>query len=569
MSKGESKEYRTRLKEITSVLHKYGITRGITPQKLRMILEDLGPTYIKIGQIMSLHSDILPKRYCDELMCLRSEVTPMEFPEVKEVIEQAYGCPWNEIFAFISDTPLGSASIAQVHRAELLSGEQVVIKVQRTGIYEIMARDIGLLRKAVKLMPPISLKGMADFDQVLDELWNVTREEMNFLTEASNMEEFARRNADVVYVRTPKLYQEYTTMHVLVMEYIEGPAIDDKEKLLAGGYDLEEIGIKLIDNYIKQVMEDGFFHADPHPGNVKIQDGKIVWIDMGMMGRLTERDKELIGKAIRGIAENDIGMIQEAVMALGEFKEKPDQSVLYEDISELMSKYGSLDMGEIDVAEVMMDLMEVMKENKIRMPHGLTMLARGLTNMEGVLADIAPQINMIEIASRHISESMWKDLDWKKELKHAGKNLYRSMHKAVEVPGLAADALHGLMKGQTRVNLDLHASNDLAQLLRRLVRNVVMGLWVMALLISSSIICTTNMSPKICGIPAIGAIGYLFAFAIVMYVLIKHILPNEFGIYSRFYGQICPTKCYKNPHLYLKMNKITKRITRLFHRQEI
>ena len=383
MSKGESKEYRTRLKEITSVLHKYGITRGITPQKLRMILEDLGPTYIKIGQIMSLHSDILPKRYCDELMCLRSEVTPMEFPEVKEVIEQAYGCPWNEIFAFISDTPLGSASIAQVHRAELLSGEQVVIKVQRTGIYEIMARDIGLLRKAVKLMPPISLKGMADFDQVLDELWNVTREEMNFLTEASNMEEFARRNADVVYVRTPKLYQEYTTMHVLVMEYIEGPAIDDKEKLLAGGYDLEEIGIKLIDNYIKQVMEDGFFHADPHPGNVKIQDGKIVWIDMGMMGRLTERDKELIGKAIRGIAENDIGMIQEAVMALGEFKEKPDQSVLYEDISELMSKYGSLDMGEIDVAEVMMDLMEVMKENKIRMPHGLTMLARGLTNMEG------------------------------------------------------------------------------------------------------------------------------------------------------------------------------------------
>ena len=301
----------------------------------------------------------------------------------------------------------------------------------------------------------------------------------------------------------------------------------DKEKLLAGGYDLEEIGIKLIDNYIKQVMEDGFFHADPHPGNVKIQDGKIVWIDMGMMGRLTERDKELIGKAIRGIAENDIGMIQEAVMALGEFKEKPDQSVLYEDISELMSKYGSLDMGEIDVAEVMMDLMEVMKENKIRMPHGLTMLARGLTNMEGVLADIAPQINMIEIASRHISESMWKDLDWKKELKHAGKNLYRSMHKAVEVPGLAADALHGLMKGQTRVNLDLHASNDLAQLLRRLVRNVVMGLWVMALLISSSIICTTNMSPKICGIPAIGAIGYLMAFVIVMYVFIKHFLSRK------------------------------------------
>ena len=528
MSKGESKEYRTRLKEITSVLHKYGITRGITPQKLRMILEDLGPTYIKIGQIMSLHSDILPKRYCDELMCLRSEVTPMEFPEVKEVIEQAYGCPWNEIFAFISDTPLGSASIAQVHRAELLSGEQVVIKVQRTGIYEIMARDIGLLRKAVKLMPPISLKGMADFDQVLDELWNVTREEMNFLTEASNMEEFARRNVDVVYVRTPKLYQEYTTMHVLcgeyvlVMEYIEGPAIDDKEKLLAGGYDLEEIGIKLIDNYIKQVMEDGFFHADPHPGNVKIQDGKIVWIDMGMMGRLTERDKELIGKAIRGIAENDIGMIQDAVLALGEFRGEPDPSQLYKDIRGLMAKYGTADMGSIDVAEVLQNLMDVMKENKITMPHGLTMLVRGLAHVEGVLADISPQINMVEIAASRLKSQFIQNHDWKKEAKSGAKSIYLSMRKAVDIPALVADLLDGYMKGQTRINLDLHAGEDLANLLRRVTRNVVMGLWVMALLISSSIICTTDMKPKILGIPALGAIGYL-----VLYVFIKHIFSRK------------------------------------------
>ena len=527
MSKGESKEYRTRLKEITSVLHKYGITRGITPQKLRMILEDLGPTYIKIGQIMSLHSDILPKRYCDELMCLRSEVTPMKFPEVKEVIEQAYGCPWNEIFAFISDTPLGSASIAQVHRAELLSGEQVVIKVQRTGIYEIMARDIGLLRKAVKLMPPISLKGMADFDQVLDELWNVTREEMNFLTEASNMEEFARRNVDVVYVRTPKLYQEYTTMHVLVMEYIEGPAIDDKEKLLAGGYDLEEIGIKLIDNYIKQVMEDGFFHADPHPGNVKIQDGKIVWIDMGMMGRLTERDKELIGKAIRGIAENDIGMIQDAVLALGEFRGEPDPSQLYKDIRGLMAKYGTADMGNIDVAEVLQDLMDVMKENKITMPHGLTMLARGLAHVEGVLADISPQINMVEIAASRLKSQFIQNHDWKKEAKSGAKSIYLSMRKAVDIPALVADLLDGYMKGQTRINLDLHAGEDLANLLRRVTRNVVMGLWVMALLISSSIICTTDMKPKILGIPALGAIGYLGASVIVLYVFIKHIFSRK------------------------------------------
>src|SRR5699024_5071216 len=200
----------------------------------------------------------------------------------------------------------------------------------------------------------------------------------------------------VNFVGTPVLYQQYTAVHVLVMEYIDGIGIDDKEKLIEHGYDLKEIGSKLVDNYIKQVMDDGFFHADPHSGNVKIREGKIIWIDMGMMGRLTEHDREMIGKAVQGVALNDVGLIQEAVMALGEFKERPDQRKLYEDIDTLLMKYGSTNMGSINVAEVLSDLMDVMKDNKIMMPHGLTMLARGLSHMEGVLADIAPDLNMVE-----------------------------------------------------------------------------------------------------------------------------------------------------------------------------
>lgn len=527
MRKEESPEHKGRLREMTAVLHKHGITRGVTPEKLRLILEDLGPTYIKIGQIMSMHSDILPKRYCEELMRLRSEVAPMPFVEVTKVLEEAYGVSWNEIFREIEEVPLGSASIAQVHRAVLQDGARVVIKVQRRGIYETMARDIALLKKAVKLLPPVSLKGMVDLEMVLDELWAVTREEMNFLTEAANMEEFARRNREVHFVGAPVLYQEYTTPHVLVMEFIDGFCIDDKETLSAEGYDLKEIGSKLADNYIKQVVEDGFFHADPHPGNLRVRDGKIIWIDMGMMGRLTERDRELLELAVRGVAVNDIGMIQEAVMALGEFRERPDPSTLYEAISSLFGKYGRTEMGDIDVAEVMMDLMDVMKENKIVMPHGLTMLARGLTHMEGVLADISPEINMVEIAAARIKGDLFRTLDWKKELKQSGKTLYRSLHKSIELPSLLSDVMHGYLKGQTRINLDLHVSGDLEQLLRRLIRNIVMGLWVMALLISSSIICTTNMQPKIWGIPAVGALGYLIAFCIVMYVFLKHIFSRK------------------------------------------
>ena len=438
----ESNKYGSRLREMTAVLRKHGITGGLTPEKLRLILEDLGPTYIKLGQIMSLHSDILPKSYCEELMRLHSEVTPMPFEQVAEVIRKSYGYEWNEVFQSIDVHPLGSASIAQVHRAVLKTGEDVVVKVQRQGIYKVMSRDISLLHKAAKLVPPGTIKDMVDI-------------------------------------------------------------------------------------YIRQVMEDGFFHADPHPGNVRIRDGKIVWIDMGMMGRLTERDREQISNAVKGVAENDIGLIQEAVMALGEFRGKPDQSKLYEDINNLMAKYGTIDMGDIDIAEVMQDLMEVMKENKISMPHGLTMLARGLANMEGVLAEISPQINMVEIAAARMKESFLTKEQWKKEIKNDAKRLYRSLHKAMDIPSLAADILQGHMKGQSRVNLDLHTSDELSGLLRRLVRNIVMGLWVMALLISSSIICTTNMQPRLWGIPAIGAFGYLMAFAIVMYVFIKHIFSKK------------------------------------------
>ena len=524
MSTIEPIEYNSRLREITAVLRRHNITRGVTPEKLRAILEDLGPTFIKLGQIMSMHSDILPKRYCDELMRLRSEVTPMPFEEVIEVIEGSYGRSWKRVFASIEEKPQGSASIAQVHRAVLKNGEEVVVKVQRRGIYEKMARDIALLHKAVKLMPPVSIKGMADLDLVLDEMWSVTRDEMNFLTEASNMEEFARRNKEVAFVGTPVLYQQYTTVNVLVMEYIDG---DDKEALLRGGYDLKEIGSKLVDNYIKQVMDDGFFHADPHSGNVKIRDGKIIWIDMGMMGRLTEHDREMIGKAVQGVALNDVGLIQQAVLGIGEFKERPDQRKLYEDIDGLLMKYGNVEMGQINVAEVMADLMEVMKNNKIKMPHGLTMLARGLTHMEGVLADIAPDINMVEIATAHMSGEFFRNFDLKKELKSSGRSVLKSFRKALDIPSMVSDMMSGYLKGQAKVNLDLQVTPDLAELLRRLVRNIVMGLWVMALLISSSIICTTNMTPKILGIPAIGAVGYLLAFVIVLYVFIKHLLSRK------------------------------------------
>ncbi len=519
---------RARLKEITAVLRRHQVTRGVTPEKLRAILEELGPTYVKLGQIMSLHSDVLPQRYCDELMKLTSEVTPMPFETVEEVINRSYREDWHNIFSSIDRETLGSASIAQVHKARLLDGTDVIVKVERKGIYDIMARDIGLLKRAVGILPPVGgLKNVVDLEMVLDELWSTAQEEMDFLKEASNMEEFTRNNQGIRYIRCPKLYHEYTTSRVLVMEYIGGCPVDDKETLLAEGYDLGEIGRKLVNNYIKQVMEDGFFHADPHPGNVKVMDGKIVWIDMGMMGRLSYRDRNLMAQAVRAIAVGDIAMLEATITELGEIQGKVDSGKLYGELRDLMDRYGNASMGSIDAVEFFKDTMEVMKNNSIKLPHGMTMLVRGLTQMQGVLLGISPDINMAEIAAARLKEEMMQNFDFKAEAGKAGRRIYKAVGRTLDIPPLVKIALEEYLKGQSRINMELDSTKKFSDLMRRLVRNLVMGLWVMALLISSSIICTTDMKPRILGIPALGFFGYVLAFIICLYVFIRHFLTRN------------------------------------------
>ena len=514
---------RSRMREIREVLFRNHITRGVTPEKLRIILEELGPTYIKLGQIMSLHSDILPKAYCDELIKLNYDVKPMPFSEVEEVINRSYREDWHKFFASIDEKSLGSASIAQVHRAKLLTGEDVVIKVQRKGIYDTMARDIGLLHRLVHLMPSVGgLKNVVDLGMILDEMWAFAQEEMDFLKEAANIEEFTRNNSGIAYVRVPQLYRAYTTSRVLVMEYVGGCAINDKDHLLSRGYDLNEVGRKFVNNYIKQVMEDGFFHADPHPGNVKVHDGKIVWIDMGMMGRLSTRDKKLMERAIRSIAVSDIASLESTILELCETRGKVDEGRLYRELRTLIERYGKMSLGNIDILDFFMQVLEIMKENGLRLPHGMTMLARGLNHMQGVLTEISPDINMIEIAAARIRENTLEQLDLKREMRRTGKKLYTAAYKTVEIPPLVKSALEEYLKGQATLNMRLDTTKEMSDLLRRLIRNIVMGLWVMALLIGSSIICTTDMRPKLLGIPALGFFGFMLAFAICLYIFIRH-----------------------------------------------
>ena len=306
---------KTRFKEIVSILKESDLIGKKSSENLCLTISKLGPTFIKIGQIMSSRYDILPKEYCDELAKLRSNVKPMNFDEVEHILEEELGNT-EEIFKEISKTSIGSASMAQVHRAKLITGEDVVIKVQRRNIYETMTMDVRLLKKAISLLHLNSIVKVTDLNAVIDEIYNVAKEEMNFELEARHLEEFRENNIDIAYVTVPKVYKNYVTKRVLVMEYIDGVSLNHKDKLIEQGYDLKEIGLKLSNNYIKQALDDGFFHADPHQDNIFICDGKIVFLDLGMMGRINARSKEKLNKAMKAIVKNDIVELEHAYRLL-------------------------------------------------------------------------------------------------------------------------------------------------------------------------------------------------------------------------------------------------------------
>jgi ubiquinone biosynthesis protein len=510
----------SRLIEIILVLRKNDIIHGITPVKLKKILEELGPTFIKIGQIMSMRSDILPQQYCDELINLRTNVTPMDFSEIERVIASEYGVSYKKLFGSIDANPLGSASIAQVHRAVLKDGQKVVIKVQRLHIREIMAKDIAMIRKAISLMKIINRTGEAiDFKTIVEEMWIVAQQEMDFLIEASHLEEFARLNSDIKYIVCPEVEKSLTTSRVLVMEYVEGVQIDDLKTLRELGYDSNEIGRKLAENYAKQVLDDAFFHADPHPGNIRIRDGKIVWLDLGMMGRLNHRDQQLIKSTVKAIIKNDTFELKNAILTIGVVKGKINHTALYTDIDEMLGRYRQIDLASIHLGNFFSELAAIANRHSLSMPKGFSMLGRGILTIEGVLAFCSPQLNFVQIIADHMFGSMIKDFDTSKEFKQTMERLLNTLNKSVDIPSGIADVLKMTAKGQTKINLELIEAAEPLHAVNKMVDKLVIGIIDAALLISSSLICTINITPKIFEIPLLGVLGYFSAVVLGVWLL--------------------------------------------------
>lgn len=515
----DSKE---RIVEISKILAKYDIVHGVNPIKLRLILEELGPTFIKLGQIMSMRTDMLPKGYCEELTKLRTDVKPMTQEEIEQVLTEAYGPNPYDNFKKFDNEPLGSASMAQVHKAILQNGEVVVIKIQRPRIRQTMFRDMGLLRKATSLLSVVNVGGGAlDFNLILDEMWKASQQELDFMHEVNNAQEFYKLNDEIAFVTCPKVYPCISTSEVIVMEYIKGIQIDDLKKLKEEGYDLKLIGNRLAENYGKQILEDGFFHADPHPGNIKMRGDQIVWIDMGMMGRISVRDRQLLKKTALAIVEKDASDIKDILLTVGEYKERINHPRLLEDIDRLLTRYVNADMASINLGELLEAILDVANTHNITMPKGISMFARGIMTIQGVVLLLNPEISIIDIMSMQISKGIFSDFSFIYGAKDKTKSLIFSSKKAVDIPAFLSDLLKMTVKGQSKINIEITGSEEPLGKIDKMINKLIIGILISAFLVSSSLISGLQYDINKFGVPIIGIVGYTIAFLLAICLLLN------------------------------------------------
>ena len=511
-----------RLHEIIGLVRKYKVMDGITPAHFRDMLVDLGPSFVKIGQMLSLRSEILPQAYCDALATLQMDADPLPFKEIEHALENIYGERFSSIFSNIDPKPLGSASLAQVHKATLSNGDVVAVKVQRPGVRATMAQDIDVMRSVAKRLSRFMKDNqMVDLRDVVEELWNTFLEETDFTKETQNLHEFALLNKDVAYIRCPMPYLEYCSEEVLVMEYIEGTSLRDTDKLVELGYDLEEIGMKALDNYATQILDFGFFHADPHPGNMSIKDGQIIYLDLGIVGRLNPRDRARFGEIIEAVGAKSATRLKDALISFSVDHDSRgiDHPRFLAELDIILEGYGSCDVADIDIGGLLNDIMLLTKQCKVTLPPSVTAVSRGIVTIEGTLSEYIANSNIVDIINDHVMRKK----DPKKELQKLVQDTMISLGNSGR--GLATSAeyagetLKMLSRGQLKMNMEMLGSDEPIKKVSRIANRLAVSMVIAGLLVSASLMTSLDM-PKIIGVPVLSFIEFVSAFILTIMVAI-------------------------------------------------
>ena len=503
-----------RLKQIVSVLFKSGLGYYLyqlklgdhlfwhqrveqkkpmdLPKKIRIAMDELGGTFIKLGQLLSLRPDLIPKEYCEEFSRLQDNVSSFPFNDVKKIVESELKHKIEEIFSNFEKEPIASASIGQVHRAKLLNGTRVVVKVQRPEIKEIMDADIDLLYHLAELLQN-HVEDVKEYDlkSIVDEFKRYTLNELDYLKEGRNVDRFYRNFLNSETVKVPKVYWDFTTKKVLVLSYIDGVPIDDKEGLRESRCDEKIISRNLADCFMKQVFEYGFFHADPHPANLFVMPGnKIVLIDYGICGNLTEDMREKFIDMLISLVGRRFDEFADGFLNIGMIEEKNEE--LTHDIEAIVEEYADASIEQVDVVHLFNDLVLFSRRNNILLPVDFILLAKAVVTIEGVGLQLNPDFSLSATLHEYVDNLTTKRLRPSYLVKTFVGDISGLAKNIKSMPRQVNEILQKLNRGELGVRFE---RKDLVQLEREIDRSsnrVSLGVIIAALIVASALVLNSG-----------------------------------------------------------------------------
>lgn len=509
-------------KYIIPDIEKKDILRKTLPERLRLAFEELGPTFIKLGQMLSVRPDIIPKNVSDEFSKLQDEVPPISTAAVKEIINSEFKEPVNKLFKSFSEGPVAAASIAQVHSAVTWDNHKVAVKVQRPDIESIIETDLDILLKlatlAEKHIPSAKLyqptRIVRDFSKNLQY-------ELDFYHEGRNIDLFYNHFKEDETIYIPKVYWDLSSKKVLVMEYISGIKASDLEKIDSAELDRKTIANNGAKWILKQVFEYGFFHADPHPGNLFVLEGnKIAPIDFGMVGYIDNRMKEELSDALIAFTKRDTDKIIKILFNMQILDDLSDVSSLQHDLNDLVNYYYNIKLSQLDVGKVLMEIVGIIQNHHLTVPSDFVLMTKSLTSVEGLGKLLDPDFEFISIAKPYVKKIFLKRFAPNKEIRDLFDtvNDYRYLFK--NIPFDLGYVLRKIKSGKFNIQFEHRGLDKLISELDRSSSRLSFSIIIAALLLASSLIIQLNKGPMFFGLPAIGLIGYSAAGILGVWLLI-------------------------------------------------
>jgi ubiquinone biosynthesis protein len=510
-------------------------TDGKAPDQLVKDLEELGPTYIKLGQLLSTRPDFLPTPYIEALSKLQDDVEPFTFEEVEKIIEEELNVRLSKAFSEFNSEPIAAASLGQVHHAVLRNGTEVAVKVQRPGIKKIIIEDLEALADISSTLDKHTEMGRKfAFHDILDEFKKTLLNELDYLKEAQNLIQLKNNLRKYENILIPDPVKDYTTSKVLTMSYIKGTKVTKISPLARLEIDGASLATDLFRAYLDQVLVDGFFHADPHPGNVFItEDHKIALIDLGMVARVDPELREKLLKLLLNVSEGKGNETAKICLELGIPLEHFDKDKFFHDVSDFVTRYQDASLDEIKVGRVVVELARLSSENGIRSSPELTMLGKTLLNLDEIGKTLEPSFNPNQEIKNHAQSIMQKHM-----LKNLSPgNIFSSVLEANEfiqkLPGRLNAFFDNISENKFIVKVDAFDENNLTENLQKIANRIAMGLILAALIIGAALMMSVQTEFTIFGYPGIAMLLFFiagaFGFGLVISIMLndRHFNKNK------------------------------------------